>query len=613
MRRVIFYLFYDSRGQVDDYITHKLAALREHAEHIFVVSNSDLTEEGRARLESVADTVWQRRNVGFDVWAYKEAMEKFGWDRLVEYDEAILMNYTFFGPVYPFSETFDRMAYSEVDFWGLTAHKEVQAAPFNGGPFHLPLHIQSHWIAIRQPMLGSTEFRRYWDDMPPIVSYDDSVLKHEARFTEHFANLGFTYEVAFPPENYPTDHPVFDSATLLLEDRCPIVKRRLFFHDPLYLERNAIIGKRLIDLIEKAGYSTDLIWPNVARTAEPRTLYTNFSLLDIFAPNAVAEPAPVHPRIAVIAHIYYDEMVDELMSYVGNIPAPYDLIVTTPSQQKADRIAELLAPYDIASFDIRVVDNRGRDMAALLVGCRDILLSDEYDLVCRIHSKKSPQDAFNASNLFKHHLLDNLLCSPSYVSQIIAAFAKDESLGMMFPPVVNISYPTMGHSWFLNREPAAKVAKELGLTVPFDKTTPLAPYGSMFWFRPRALRRMAAREWRHEEFPAAGEYEDGSLSHVVERLMAYCALNDGHYVRCVMNTEWAAINYTFLEYKLQAVSARMPHFTQQQLEFLDRASRASDRTLLAHAKDAFGQRMPRAAAAVAPAYLAARKVYRRLR
>jgi len=74
LRRIVFYLFFDPQGVVDDYVTYKLQALREHAAHIFVVSNSTLTPEGRDKLESVADTVWERKNVGFDVWAYKEAM-----------------------------------------------------------------------------------------------------------------------------------------------------------------------------------------------------------------------------------------------------------------------------------------------------------------------------------------------------------------------------------------------------------------------------------------------------------------------------------------------------------------------------------------------------------
>src|SRR5436190_23960137 len=81
-RRVIFYLYYDPRGEVDDYVLYKLERLRPFAEHLFVIVNGEITDRGRERLASVSDTVWQRENVGFDVWGYKEGLAEFGTDRL---------------------------------------------------------------------------------------------------------------------------------------------------------------------------------------------------------------------------------------------------------------------------------------------------------------------------------------------------------------------------------------------------------------------------------------------------------------------------------------------------------------------------------------------------
>src|SRR5664279_6348670 len=62
LRRVIFYLFYDAQGIVDAYVPYKLRALRAFVDHIFVVSNSRLTVEGRRAVEEVAETVWAREN-----------------------------------------------------------------------------------------------------------------------------------------------------------------------------------------------------------------------------------------------------------------------------------------------------------------------------------------------------------------------------------------------------------------------------------------------------------------------------------------------------------------------------------------------------------------------
>ena len=61
---------------------------------------------------------------------------------------------------------------------------------------------------------------------------------------------------------------------------------------------------------------------------------------------------------------------------------------------------------------------------------------------------------------------------------------------MVFPPIYHIGYPTLGHSWFGNEEAAEELAERLGIGVPFDDTTPVSPYGSMFMARPHTLRKL---------------------------------------------------------------------------------------------------------------------------
>jgi lipopolysaccharide biosynthesis protein len=628
LRRVIFYLFYDALGIVDAYVPHKLKALREFAEHIFVVSNSKLTVEGRRALDEVADTVWARENVGFDVWAYKEAMATFGMDRLAEYDELILMNYTFFAPIFPFAETFDAMdARDDLDFWGLTAHKAIDPNPWPDTVGILPLHIQSHWIAVRKTMFTSIEWAWYWEKMPPITSYTGSIMQHEARFTQHFSDRGFQFTVAFDPDRYPSDHPMFESVVLMLEDRCPILKRRIFFHEPTYLERNAILGKRVMDLVAKTDYPIDLIWRNVVRSAEPRTLYTNMSMLSVIPDIDLGERPDPPLRICVLAHIYYEEMTDEMMGWIGQIPVPYDLVVTTTNESKKCVIEKALAGYGLQSVQVRVVEsNRGRAESAFIIACRDVLTSGDYDLILKVHSKKSPQNGHNIAHLFKHHSVDNLLSSPGYVAGILGMFEKQPSLGMVFPPVVHIGFPTLGHSWFTNREVAHELANKLGIHTVFDRSTPLAAYGGMFWARPEALAKLAEHRFEYRDFAGDDEgYGDGMLGHVLERLYSYTVLDSGHTVQSVLNTDWAAINYAFLEYKLQRISAMLPAYTQEQVDYISLARAALEAPPvvspqvspevipappLAHLKDAVDRSYPRLGRVLRPLYRAVRAIFR---
>jgi rhamnosyltransferase len=191
---------------------------------------------------------------------------------------------------------------------------------------------------------------------------------------------------------------------------------------------------------------------------------------------------------------------------------------------------------DIGQFvDVRVVEqNQGRDMSSLFITFKDIGTSDKYDFICRLHSKKSPQNGFARADSFKKHLYENLLSTPEYITNLIGLMNKRDDIGLISPPLVHIGYPTMGHAWFANYQPTAELCKKLGVVVPLDDDTPVAVYGTMFWFKPAALRPLFEHDWKWTDFNAEPAHVDGSLSHVLERIISYVAKNEGFSVYSVM-------------------------------------------------------------------------------
>jgi len=565
VRRVVFYLFFDPQGQVDDFVLHALRHLRSHAEHVFVVSNGELDGTASSRLSEVADTVWARENVGLDVWAYKEAMERFGHDRLADFDEVLLTNSTYFGPLDSFDGLFTEMdARTDLDFWGITEHGPAEEHPFQEA---LPMaaHLQSHWIAARRAMVSSPAWAEYWREMPEITSYRDSVLHHESRFTPWFAERGFRVGVAFPSERYGSAHPILDNPIQMVRDGCPIVKRRSFFSDPLYNEWKANDGRQLARVMEQRGYPMPFVLGNLARTAVPRWLATNMGLLDVLPEVDLGYDATQPLKVVGIAHIFYPEMTDEIVDRYDFLPHDYDLVVTTTDEDKRAQIRATLERRGRAA-DVRLVQsNRGRDISAFFVDCRDVLESGRYDVVVKLHSKKQPQDPPNVQELFKRHMFENLLSSPGYAANVLRLFQQEPTLGMVFPPVYHIAYPTLGHSWFLNKPRAESEAARLGIHVPFDEDSPLSAYGSMFIARPEALRTITGAGYRHDDFPDEQDYRDGALTHVVERLVSYAVLSTGHHCREVMNAELASVNYSYLEYRAIAVGSNLPAHPRAQI------------------------------------------------
>lgn len=607
MKRAGIFLFYDPEGKVDDYILGCLGSLQEHMDYLLVVSNSPLDETNRKRLESVSSEVMERKNVGYDVGAYRDGLRHLGWDHMGDYDELVLFNYTFFAPIHPWAGLFERTDKWDTDFWGITEHDEVRPHPFLP-KLVMPRHIQSHWIAVRASLSTTKDWRTYWEDMPPIESYNDSIQWHESRFTGYFNALGYRHEVAYNVDDYPSANPVFDNANLLLQDGCPILKRRNLFHNPLHLDRFAIIGADMLEQARAAGYDTDLILSNLARTSKPRDLVTNAGLTWVVPQNASEETyaAAATQKVLAVAHIFYADMAEEILQRLSVLPKGYYLVATTSNEENQAQISAVMERYGVEG-EVRVVaSNRGRDIGAFLVDCNDVLSSDKWDIVVKIHSKKSVQDDYNAAQLFKTHLYDNLLNSRAHVANILAEFAAHPALGMVLAPLPHMGYPTMGHAWFTNREPAQVVAKRLGINVPFDKDMPLATYGSMFIARPQALAKLVNAGFKPENFPVEGGYKDGSLAHVLERLMAYAALSEGFYVRPVLAPKWAEVYYGYLEYKLAAVSSFLPPFTIDQVPYL-KAHGGPIPNVLASIKVNIMLRQPKVGNALKPAYRLVRK------
>ena len=607
MKRAGIFLFYDPEGKVDDYILGCLGSLQQHMDYLLVVSNSPLDETNRKRLESVSSEVMERKNVGYDVGAYRDGLRHLGWDHMGDYDELVLFNYTFFAPIHPWASLFERTDKWDTDFWGITEHDEVRPHPFLP-KLVMPRHIQSHWIAVRSSLSATKDWRSYWEDMPPIESYNDSIQWHESRFTGYFNALGYRHEVAYNVDDYPSANPVFDNASLLLQDGCPILKRRNLFHNPLHLDRFAIIGADMLEQARAAGYDTDLILSNLARTSKPRDLVTNAGLTWVVPQSASEETyaAAAKQKVLAVAHIFYADMAEEILQRLSVLPKGYYLVATTSNEENQAQIRAVMERYGVEG-EVRVVaSNRGRDIGAFLVDCNDVLASGKWDIVVKIHSKKSVQDDYNAAQLFKTHLYDNLLNSRAHVANILAEFAAHPALGMVLAPLPHMGYPTMGHAWFTNREPAQAVAKRLGINVPFDKDMPLATYGSMFIARPQALTKLVNAGFRPENFPVEGGYKDGSLAHVLERLMAYAALSEGFYVRPVLAPKWAEVYYGYLEYKLAAVSSFLPPFTIDQVPYL-KAHGGPIPNVLASIKVNIMLRQPKVGNALKPAYRLVRK------
>lgn len=570
-RRLLIYVVYDIRGDVEEYIPYALTRLREHCAEILVVVNGELTDLGRSRLSPLADRIIVRENRGYDIWGYKTGLDAVG-EGIAEFDEVLLANDTWFGPVRPFGPVFERMDRSPLHFWGMTDHLRVEPHPFTNTGY-LPYHLQSYWVAVRRDMFLSEHWRDYWRDLPRMDSYADAVVKHEGVFTEHFTDLGYVGEVAFPTLTDKVENHAVLYAEQLIRAGCPTLKRRPFFQWPPYLDHLAVVGRWTLQAVEELGYPIDLIYADLARNVEPRTLNADAAMLEVLPDVEVGYDASAPLRTLVVAHVFYPEMTDEILDRADLLPGAYDLVVTTPDEERASRIRDAITARKArGSTAVRVVaSNNGRDQSAFLIGCRDLLLADDYDLVVKLHSKKTPQDAYNVGRHFQRQQFTNLLNSTGYAANLVGLFQREPGLGLAFPPTIHLGYPSLGHGWWANKPAFTALARELGIRVPIDEVSPLAPFGSMFVARPAALRLLVEHEWTYDQFGGSDAYQDGGLAHVLERMPVYAAGELGFHSRTVANTEYFASSYAALDYNFDQFSSTLRDSTMQQIQLLKSA------------------------------------------
>lgn len=563
-KRLGIYFFFDKQGIVDRFVIYFLEDLIKNLTDLIIVCNGKLNSEGRKKLEQYGKVI-VRENKGFDVWAYKTGLESVGWDTLANYEEIVMLNSTIMGPLYPLKETFDKMNNMDLDFWGLTKYFKYDGDPFGCIKYgYIPDHIQSHFIVCRKTLVESAEFHDYWGKMPMIHNYSEAIGMHEAIFTKHFSDLGFKWDVSVNVDelrNY-SGYPLMMCPTKLIKEyRCPIFKRRSFFHSKNDYLRNSTgeVVSELYDYIKnETDYDEDYIWEAILRDYHQADIVSNMNLTYILPTNMVYKYKET-PKIALIIHLYFPDLLEKSLKYISSMPENADIYITTDTKEKKEEIERVYKNRLRNKFEVRLIKNRGRDVSSLLVGVKDVIMN--YDLACFAHDKKTAQvKPGSCGNSFAYKCFENVLSNKTYVNNIIATFIDNPRLGMLVPPEPNHDnfFTTCGFEWGPNFKNTKVLAKSLGLTVPMSsEKPPIAPFGTMFWFRPSAMKPLYDKNWDYCDFPAEPNGIDGTLLHAIERIYPLVIQQSGYYPAVVMTNKFAAIEYQNLHHYVRGYNKVM--------------------------------------------------------
>lgn len=288
--------------------------------------------------------------------------------------------------------------------------------------------------------------------------------------------------------------------------------RKLFpgFHPGIYAEQH---GLSQPDADPLADY---------LRAKRPAGAW-KYELLTEEAPRRVL---PTGVRVALHLHVYYPDLLPDILAELkGNRIKP-DLFISVPNDNVRGEVQALLSQeYSTWKVNLQIVPNRGRDLGPFLTTFSSTFTQD-YDLVGHLHTKKTVDvmDA-NMSRRWFCFLLKNLLGGKyAMADRILAHFASDPSIGMVFPDDPNIV------GWSLNRPHAEEIGRRLCLP-PLPQHF-LFPIGTMFWARVEALKPLFDLNLTLDDYPVEPLPYDGSFLHALERVLPFIVERQGF--RCVL-------------------------------------------------------------------------------
>lgn len=566
--RLAIYVYQDNAGIVDQYALYFLKELKKCVSNLVVVVNGSVNNQGYEALKIIADTVLLRANEGYDISAYKYAVEYLGWEEIGKYDEHMFVNSSLFGPFYPFTEMFDTMNQRDIDFWGVTKFHECEYT-FRGCKYdYTPEHIQSSFLVIRNSMATNLKYQEVWNELPILENYEDAIALFELPFTKESIEKGFVADVYIDTTDLDgyTRYPLMMMADeLVVNRRCPILKQKSFsqwYYDILD-ESIGITSSIVLDYLKKSEiYDINMIWENILRKNNMSDIKNHLGLNTIL-PLDYAKPiekkAKVDTKVALVMHLYYMDQLNDMIEYSKNMPLDTKLVLISPIQEVIDVLTEKCADSQ-DEYVIVKMPNRGRDVSALLVAAYPHI--KDMDVVCFVHDKKSNYiKPYNNGVSFLYQCMHNLLATPEYVTNIINQFKENEKLGMLMPPnpIHGDYYQVISSEWAGNLENTIELAKRLNLRkniIEPDKA-PITPLGTMFWFRPKAMKTLFEYDWSYEDFPEEPNGTDATLLHAIERIYGIVCQNDGYYPAWVMSDFFANKYMNNLYFMLREVNLKM--------------------------------------------------------
>lgn len=215
---------------------------------------------------------------------------------------------------------------------------------------------------------------------------------------------------------------------------------------------------------------------------------------------------------ALHAHIYYLDLLPELLDAWASVDNR-QLLINTDCEIKAAVIRSMLLRRGEKDAIVRVMNNRGRDIAPMLVGWRDVI--KEHDILVHCHTKKTPHGGKDLGKQWRKCLIKATFPNKG-TCRLFQRLLNQKNHGFIMPwPHQFVAHNV---NWGRNFSRTHKLMELMGFSI--ERHTLLQfPAGSFFWARVDALEPLLDLGLRWGDFAPEPIGGDGFLAHALERCL----------------------------------------------------------------------------------------------
>ena len=525
------YYLHPQGGIADSYVLFMLKQMKLHVDALTVLVHGDITKDSEKALKKIATQV----RIADSELSRREVIALAMMEELSHYDEVFFLDDTVMGPVFPLSEMFSAMLDQPVDIWTVMNYDFL--------------------VVLRKEVICHDAFRQYWSQG---VSGDG----HD--FVEYIKSKHFLYASYISAKELArhTDNPLMGIPRRMVEQyHCPFFLHKVFYHR-YDLAITSTLGQAAYELYQylrtQSTFDVNLIWDYVLRTQHQVDLFENLHLQYVLSTSMCAkqvnERETGRAKIALVMHLYFPDLLEDSRAFADAMVPEADVFLTTDTEAKKQLIEKVFASMQCNRLEVRVIENRGRDVSSILTGVKDVI--NDYSYVCFVHDKKTAQTKpASIGEGFARKLFGNMLPNRAFVTNVIETFERNPRLGMLVPPPPHHGafYYTMTTDWGPNYDVTKALYDRLGYTVPMspDKM-PIAPLGTFFWFRPKAMAPLYQADWTYKDFPPEPNGIDGTLLHAIERLYGITVQQAGFYPAYLLSDTYARLEYASLRHYVRS-------------------------------------------------------------